>query len=71
MNERFKSSVTELQSIKRLFISLKIAIDDTRTASGANWGVANALFDSVNDMESLAMESIDRRLQEFRAVSAS
>jgi hypothetical protein len=71
MNERLQSSATELQSIKRVSISLEIAIDGNRRASGANWGVAVALIDSVNEMESVAMESIDRRFQEFRAVSTS
>jgi|LauGreDrversion4_2_1035121.scaffolds.fasta_scaffold811237_2 hypothetical protein len=71
MNERLQSYATELQSIKRVSISLEIAVDSNRRASGANWGVAAALLDSVNEMESLAMECIDRKLPEFRAVSAS
>jgi hypothetical protein len=61
----------ELQSIKRVSISLEIAIDCDRRIPGANWGVAVALFDSVNEMESLVMELIDDRLRKFRAVSAS
>jgi len=71
MNEQLQSSATELKSIERVSISLDIAIDANRKASGANWGVAVALFDSINEMKDLVMESIDHRLQEFRAVSAS
>jgi len=46
--------------------SFEIALEGIKKK---NWGVSRALFHSLKEMESLALESSDQRLQIFRAVS--
>jgi hypothetical protein len=66
-NECIRVLETEIQSVDRLLTSFDVALAGD---PGANWGVARALFDSFDDMVSLFIKSVHRKLHEFRAVSA-
>ena len=67
MFEEFHALATERRSMSRVLESFEIAVEGN---PGKNWGVSRALYHSLNEMESLALESSDQRLQIFRAVSA-
>ena len=67
MFEEFHAFATERRSMSRVLESFEIAVEGN---TGKNWGVSRAMYHSLNEMESLALESSDQRLQLFRAVSA-
>ena len=64
--EEFRALATERRSISRVLLSFEIAVEGNLDK---NWGISRALFYSLKEMESLALESTDQRLQIFRAVS--
>jgi hypothetical protein len=67
--EEFRALATERRSISRVLLSFEIAVEGMEGNLDKNWGVSRALFHSLKEMESLALESSDQRLQIFRAVS--
>jgi hypothetical protein len=64
--EEFRALATERRSISRVLLSFEIAVEGNLDK---NWGVSRALSHSLKEMESLALESSNQRLQIFRAVS--
>ena len=65
--EELRALATERRSMSRLLETSEIALEGN---PGKHSGVSRALFDSLDEMKSIAIESPDKRLQDFRAVRA-
>lgn len=63
--EEVRALATERRSMNRLLETFEIALEGN---PGKHEGVSRALFDSLDEMKSIAIEFPDKRLQEFRAV---
>jgi hypothetical protein len=65
--EELRALATERRSMNRLLETFEIALEGN---PGKHSGVSRALFDSLDEMKSIAIELPDKRLQDFRAVRA-